>query len=98
MLSAESEDDRTLLAEAIVHISDLHNPVLPFGAAAQWAKLVIQEFYNQYEEEKARNIPLAGVYEESSENVAEMAKLQVNFFITTSSRLCGASLQKFSKG
>lgn len=51
-LSREVREDRELLIESITHASDLSNPVLPFTFAKRWAVDVVQEFYDQSQQEK----------------------------------------------
>ena len=41
------DKDQQIIMDAIVHASDISNPLKPFDICKEWTKRVLEEFWNQ---------------------------------------------------
>lgn len=60
----------------LVHSSDVSNPAKELGVYTIWTKLVMQEFFNQGDLEKAENLPVSYLCDRAT---TDPAKAQVGF-------------------
>ena len=74
-LTNDSKDHQQL-ANIILKCSDISNVCRPPNVSKMWAKSLVQEFLNQGDAEKERNLPISPLMDRSKMNIA---KLQVNF-------------------
>ncbi|KAK3241277.1 hypothetical protein CYMTET_48938 [Cymbomonas tetramitiformis] len=54
-----SSDDRQLLVNLLLHASDISNPCKPWPICQKWTECVIQEFFEQGDMEKSRNMTIS---------------------------------------
>jgi len=49
---------KMLIAELVIHASDISNPVKPWEVCERWAYLCLEEYFNQGDEEKRLGLPV----------------------------------------
>lgn len=54
-----SSDDRQLLVNLLLHASDISNPCKPWPICQKWTECVIQEFFEQGDLERSRNMTIS---------------------------------------
>lgn len=69
-------ETRLFLMETVLHTSDISGVCKPFTIGAQWAELIIQEFFNQGDRERALNLPISTMMDRET---VDGALLQMNF-------------------
>jgi HPt (histidine-containing phosphotransfer) domain-containing protein len=74
-LGSDSKDHQQL-ANIILKCSDISNVCRPHNVSKMWAEALVQEFLNQGDAEKERNLPVSPLMDRATMN---KAKLQVNF-------------------
>lgn len=73
----DEPDDRNLLCNAILHCSDIGNPLLPNDMSMKWARLIQEEFCAQAMTEKEQGLPYAEFM--AKRDLVSLANLQINF-------------------
>jgi len=53
------DKDRFTVIKSLLHAADISNPVKPFELSKKWSDMVVQEFFEQGEREKAEGLPLS---------------------------------------
>lgn len=71
-----SEADRVLVSQMLIKFADINSPAKPFSLHRQWTDRICQEFYEQGDEEKRRNMPISPYMDR---NYPSVAKLQDSF-------------------
>eukprot|EP01080_Neovahlkampfia_damariscottae_P007158 gene7158-11471_t len=74
-LGTDSKDHQQL-ANIILKCSDISNVCRPPNVSKMWAEALVQEFLNQGDAEKDKNLPISPLMDRTKMNIA---KLQVNF-------------------
>ncbi|OQR82725.1 3'5'-cyclic nucleotide phosphodiesterase [Achlya hypogyna] len=74
----ESEADRELLLNAIVHSADIANPTLPTAIHVQWTEALMVEFNEQYDEEIALGLSPSG-FMSTKTNSPDHARMSLAF-------------------
>jgi cAMP-specific phosphodiesterase 4 len=61
--------DRLMILNTVVHCSDLGNPAKPRSACVKWTEKVMQEFFQQGDEERSRNLPISPMCDRKKPNI-----------------------------
>jgi hypothetical protein len=64
------EKDKNLCMEILIHAADVSNPAKPFNLYSQWAERVLEEFWNQGDQEKSMGLPVSYLCDRFTVNVA----------------------------
>ncbi|ESO88093.1 hypothetical protein LOTGIDRAFT_126656, partial [Lottia gigantea] len=51
-------ENRTLIKRMLIKCADVSNPVRPLNLCIEWAKRIAEEYFDQTDEEKSRNLPV----------------------------------------
>lgn len=54
-----NEKDRLLLLRVLLHTADISNPAKVWPISRKWSDLVLEEFFNQGDREKAEGLPVS---------------------------------------
>lgn len=65
----------------LVHSSDVSNPSKDLSVYSIWTKLVIQEFFNQGDLEKAENLPVSYLCDRTTTDVGKTQVGFINFIV-----------------
>ncbi|EGR29338.1 hypothetical protein IMG5_158060 [Ichthyophthirius multifiliis] len=68
--------DKDICMNALLHAADISNPYKPWDICKVWTQKVMQEFWNQGDEEKERNLPVSYLCDRYTTNTA---KCQIGF-------------------
>ncbi|EGR30229.1 hypothetical protein IMG5_137410 [Ichthyophthirius multifiliis] len=71
-----NEENKLFFAEALLHASDISNPMKHWDVSSQWAVLASNEFCNQGDLERAEGLEISYLCDRYSVN---LAKSQINF-------------------
>lgn len=72
----ESEEDRKMILEALIHLSDISNISKPWEVSKQWSVVLGNEFFMQGDMERERDMPVAPFMDRTK---ATTAKTSANF-------------------
>ncbi|CAK5034905.1 unnamed protein product [Meloidogyne enterolobii] len=75
-MDLSNESDRMLISLMIIKFADINSPAKPFSLHKQWTERICQEFYEQGDEERLRNMAISPYMDRSEPAVA---KLQDSF-------------------
>ena len=78
IFNPEIEADQLLLMKALIHSSDISNPLYEFHLAKKWSDLVVMEFNNQARLEKENNLPLSAMFDTEIDTPAH-GRMNINF-------------------
>ncbi|PHJ17923.1 3 5 -cyclic nucleotide phosphodiesterase domain-containing protein [Cystoisospora suis] len=73
-----NDEDRQRLLEMVIKSADIGHGALPWPAHEQWCLLVVQEFYDQGDEEKRLGLPVSFLCDRSQHDT-EFFKSQIGF-------------------
>jgi len=78
-----ASDDNLLLLETVLHAADISNPLKPQNIMLAWTRRVLDEFWNQGDEEKSRALPISPLCDrEAGRNSVPKGQLGfINFVI-----------------
>ncbi|KAF7640210.1 Phosphodiesterase [Meloidogyne graminicola] len=75
-MNLSNESDRMLISLMIIKFADINSPSKPYSLHKQWTERICQEFYEQGDEERIKNIPISPYMDR---NEPAVAKLQDSF-------------------
>uniref|UniRef100_A0A1I7RPK3 Phosphodiesterase n=1 Tax=Bursaphelenchus xylophilus TaxID=6326 RepID=A0A1I7RPK3_BURXY len=75
-MDLSNEADRVLVSQMLIKFADINSPAKPYTLHRQWTDRICQEFYEQGDEEKVRNMPVSPYMDR---NEPAVAKLQDSF-------------------
>lgn len=75
-IDLNNEADRVLVSQMMIKFADINSPAKPYNLHRQWTTRICQEFYEQGDEEKKRNMPVSPYMDRQEPAVA---KLQDSF-------------------
>lgn len=78
----ESRPDRLQILGMLLHVADLGNPVKPLPLYLRWTDMVIAEFYEQGDEEKALGLPVSPMCDRTAPDVAKSQLGFIDFVIS----------------
>ncbi len=58
-LPIESEADRMLVLNIMLHSADISNPTKPWAIATRWSDYIVEEFFNQGDIEQSMGLPVS---------------------------------------
>ena len=67
---------RLMLLEVLLHAADISNPIKPWLVYEKWANLVMEEFFQQGDRERAENLEVSAMYDRET---VDKPTMQVNF-------------------
>jgi hypothetical protein len=68
-VSNMTDEHRTIVLNAVVHLADLSGPTKPWAISKTWTARVLKEFYDQGKEEKRLGIPIEPLNDGTKANV-----------------------------
>ena len=72
----EKSDERELIFSAILHSADISNPVKPMAIYSKWKMRVLEEFWQQGDQEKARGLKVSPQMDRDNTSIPQS---QINF-------------------
>ncbi|KAL5037641.1 hypothetical protein RTP6_005042 [Batrachochytrium dendrobatidis] len=69
------------MLNAILHAADISNPARPFNLCRKWSDLVVQEFFNQGDLERQKNLPLSPNMDRDTMNQAQIQMAFTDFIV-----------------
>jgi hypothetical protein len=58
-MDLSNESDRVLISLMLIKFADINSPAKPYPLHQQWTDRICQEFYEQGDEERLRNMPIS---------------------------------------
>jgi hypothetical protein len=74
-------DSRTLINKLFLHAADISNPAKPFHICREWALLVMEEFFNQGDLEKASDLPISPLNDRTRVNIPQSQLGFIEFIV-----------------
>jgi len=71
-----NDKDKLTLLKSILHVADISNPAKPWITSRKWSDLVLEEFFQQGDKEKAESLPVSM---NCDRNTTQQDELSVNF-------------------
>ena len=65
-----------MLLEVLLHAADISNPIKPWPVYEKWANLVMEEFFQQGDRERAEGLEVSAMYDRET---VDKPVMQVNF-------------------
>eukprot|EP00741_Cyanophora_paradoxa_P004409 tig00000802_g4280.t1 len=64
-------DDRTILLQITLKCADICNAMKEPGSARKWSELIMEEFYQQGDKERAQQLPISAFCDRTKQSVAQ---------------------------
>lgn len=74
-------DHRTLFRNLLLHFCDISNPTRPFNICSEWAKHVLDEFFEQGDMERQRGLPVGPLNDRERTNFPFSQIGFIDFFV-----------------
>lgn len=71
-----NEKEKLTVLKSILHTADISNPAKAWAISKKWSDLVVQEFFNQGDKEKAEGLPVSM---NCDRNTTKQDELSINF-------------------
>ncbi|KRY12494.1 putative 3',5'-cyclic phosphodiesterase pde-3 [Trichinella patagoniensis] len=81
-LEFKNESDSLLLGRMIMKLSDVNSASKPADLHNIWTEKILQEFFEQGDEEKQRNLPISDYMDRESCNIAELQGSFMNHVVS----------------
>lgn len=75
------EKERHAILELILHCSDISNPFKPYELCAQWADLVVEEFFQQGDAERSMGLEISPMCDRNAVNLCNMQMGFIEFAV-----------------
>ena len=79
--SALDAEDRLLIMEELIHAGDISNASRNWNMCNQWADLVMEEFFNQGDIERERNLNVSPMCDRYNTNIPEVQIFFISNFV-----------------
>ena len=66
----ETADNKKMLCEFLFHVSDISNATKPYEICQKWTDLLFEEFFNQGDLEKQKNLKVSMFMDRVTTNIA----------------------------
>lgn len=76
-----NRDDRILLTQLLLKAADVSNPCKNFSLAKAWSNLVLEEFFQQGDQEKALQLPVSPYMDRSAKAQGRMSINFIDFIV-----------------
>ncbi|UMM19570.1 hypothetical protein L5515_015107 [Caenorhabditis briggsae] len=86
-MDLQVESDRLLVGKLLIKMADINSPTKPYGLHRQWTDRICEEFYEQGDDERRRNLAITPYMDRGD---AQVAKLQDSFIAHVVSPLAQA--------
>ena len=78
---SKDNNNRLFIIELILHCSDISNPFKPFEMCAKWADLVMAEFFDQGDQERALGFDISPGFDRKTTNLFNMQMGFIEFVV-----------------
>ncbi len=77
----KDNNNRLFIMELFLHCSDISNPFKPFNVCAKWADLVMAEFFDQGDKERALGFDISPGFDRNTTNLNNMQMGFIEFVV-----------------
>lgn len=77
----KEKSDKNMCLDSIIHASDISNPIKTWNPCFNWTNKVMEEFWNQGDEERKLGLPISYLCDKYTTNMAKSQGGFIDFVV-----------------